>query len=83
MGTVDKFQGQEAAVAIFPMAANSAEDIPRGLQFQFSRNRLNVAISRAKCLSYLVGRERLLDANCTTGRKQLALVNAACRLVED
>ncbi|MEQ8717750.1 MAG: TM0106 family RecB-like putative nuclease [Acidimicrobiales bacterium] len=81
VGTVDKFQGQQAAVAIFSMAASSAEDIPRGVEFQFSRNRLNVAISRAKCLSIVVGSERLLDARCRN-RDQLSLVNALCRLVE-
>jgi hypothetical protein len=81
VGTVDKFQGQQAAVVIFSMAASSAEDIPRGLEFQFSRNRLNVAVSRAKCLSILVGSEGLLDANCSS-KAQLALVNALCRLVE-
>ena len=81
VGTVDKFQGQQAAVAIFSMAASSAEDIPRGLEFQFSRNRLNVAVSRAKCLSILVGSEGLLDADCNS-KSQLALVNALCRLVE-
>ena len=55
IGTVDKFQGQEAAVCLFSMATSSGEDIPRNLEFLFSRNRLNVAISRAQCLAVLVG----------------------------
>ena len=52
VGTVDKFQGQEAPVVFFSMATSSGEDVPRGLEFLFSRNRLNVAISRAQCLAY-------------------------------
>ena len=54
VGTVDKFQGQEAAVCFFSMATSSGEEIPRNLEFLFSRNRLNVAISRARCLAVLV-----------------------------
>ncbi len=54
VGTVDKFQGQEAPVVLYSMASSSGEDVPRGLEFLLSRNRLNVAISRAQCLAYLV-----------------------------
>ena len=61
-GTVDKFQGQEAAVVFFTMTTSSAEDMPRGAEFLFSRNRLNVAISRARCLAYLVCTEELLNS---------------------
>jgi hypothetical protein len=53
VGTVDKFQGQEAAVCFFSMATPSVEEIPRYLEFLFSRNRLNVAISRARCRASL------------------------------
>ena len=81
VGTVDKFQGQEAPVVFFSMASSSGEDIPRGLEFLFSRNRLNVAISRAQCLAYLVASPRLLDVRCRTV-EQMRLVNALCRLVE-
>lgn len=81
IGTVDKFQGQQAAVVFYSMASSSSEDVPRGLDFLFSRNRLNVAISRAKCLAYLVASPRLLDANCRT-IEQMRLANALCRLVE-
>jgi superfamily I DNA and/or RNA helicase len=81
IGTVDKFQGQEAPVVFYSMASSSGDDVPRGLDFLFSRNRLNVAISRAKCLAYLVASPRLLDANCRTV-EQMRLANALCRLVE-
>ena len=81
IGTVDKFQGQEAPVVFYSMASSSGEDVPRGLDFLFSRNRLNVAISRAKCLAYLVASPRLLDANCRTV-EQMRLANALCTFVE-
>jgi superfamily I DNA and/or RNA helicase len=63
------------------MASSSSEDVPRGLDFLLSRNRLNVAISRAKCLAYLVASSQLLDANCRT-IEQMRLANALCRFVE-
>jgi uncharacterized protein len=81
VGTVDKFQGQEAPVVFFSMATSSGEDVPRNLEFLFSRNRLNVAISRAQCLAYLVCAPRLLEAR-TRSIEQMKLVNALCRLVE-
>ena len=81
VGTVDKFQGQEADVAFFSMASSSGDDIPRGLDFLLSRNRLNVAISRARCLAYLVASPRLLEVNCRT-IPQMRLANALCRFVE-
>ncbi len=82
VGTVDKFQGQEADVVIYSMASSSGEDIPRSLEFLLSRNRLNVAISRARCLAYLVCSPRLLEVNART-IPQMRLANALCRLVED
>ncbi|BBZ03856.1 ATPase [Mycolicibacterium chitae] len=66
VGTVDKFQGREAAVVFFSMAASSGEDITRGVDFLFSRNRLNVAVSRARCLAYLVCTDALLDTRART-----------------
>jgi superfamily I DNA and/or RNA helicase len=81
VGTVDKFQGQEATVSFFSMASSSGEDVPRGLDFLFSSNRLNVAVSRARCLAYVVASPRLLDANPRTV-EQMQLVNALCRFVE-
>ena len=81
VGTVDKFQGQEAPVVFFSMATSSGEDVPRNLSFLFSRNRLNVAISRAQCLAFLVCSPRLLEARCSS-IEEMQLVNALCSLVE-
>jgi uncharacterized protein len=80
-GTVDRFQGREAAVVFFSMATSSPDLVPRTLDFLFSRNRLNVAVSRARCLAVLVASERLLDVDCRTV-EQVRLVNALCRFVE-
>ena len=81
IGTVDKFQGQEAPVVFFSMASSSDKDAPRGIDFLMSRNRLNVAVSRAQCLAYLVCAPQLLDVECrTVGHMRLA--NALCRFVE-
>jgi AAA domain len=81
VGTVDKFQGQQARVVFYSMASSSGTDVPRGLDFLFSRNRLNVAISRAQCLAYLVCSPRLLEVDCRT-IEQMRLANALCRFVE-
>jgi uncharacterized protein len=81
VGTVDKFQGQEADVVIYSMASSSGEDVPRGLEFLLSRNRLNVAISRARCLAYLVCSPQLLEVDCRT-IPQMRLANALCRFAE-
>jgi uncharacterized protein len=62
VGTVDKFQGREAAVVFFTMTTSSAADLSRGADFLFSRNRLNVAVSRARCLAYLVCTGELLNS---------------------
>ena len=61
VGTVDKFQGQEAPVVIVSMTASSAADVPRGMDFLLSRNRVNVAVSRAQCAAYVVRSPRLTD----------------------
>jgi uncharacterized protein len=61
VGTVDKFQGQEAAIAIVSLAASSAADVPRGMSFLLMKNRLNVAISRAKWAAYLVHSPELTE----------------------
>lgn len=81
VGTVDKFQGQQAQVAFFSMATSSGEEVPRNVEFLFSRNRLNVAISRAKCLAVLVCSPCLLDIHATS-IEQMRLVNALCRFAE-
>ena len=61
VGTVDKFQGAEAPVAIISMTASSVDDIPRGIPFLLNRNRLNVAISRAQYAAVIVRAETLTD----------------------
>ncbi|WP_163742336.1 AAA domain-containing protein [Mycolicibacterium fallax] len=66
VGTVDKFQGREAAVVFFSMATSTGGDMVRGTDFLFSRNRLNVAVSRARCLAYLVCTDALLDTRAGT-----------------
>jgi uncharacterized protein len=81
VGTVDKFQGQEAPVVIYSMTSTSAEDAPRGVSFLYDLHRLNVAVSRAKALAIVVMSEELLDAAVRTPA-QLRQVNALCRLVE-
>jgi uncharacterized protein len=81
VGTVDKFQGQEADVVLYSMGSSSGEDVPRGLEFLLSRNRLNVAISRARCFAYLVCSPRLLEVNARS-IPQMRLANALCRFVE-
>ncbi len=81
IGTVDKFQGQEAPIAIYSTASSSHADAPRGMEFLYSLNRFNVATSRARCISILVGSPRLFEADCRTPR-QIQLVNAFCRFVE-
>lgn len=81
VGTVDKFQGQEAPIAIYSMATSSYADAPRGMEFLYSANRFNVAISRAKCLAILVASPHVFEAECKTPR-QMQLANAFCRYME-
>ena len=81
VGTVDKFQGQEAAVVLFSMATSSAEFIPRAADFLFSKNRLNVAISRARCLAYLICTDDLLDTRARNV-DEMSLISALCSFAE-
>ena len=81
VGTVDKFQGQEAPVVIYSMTTSSPEEAPRGLEFLYSLNRLNVATSRAKTTVILVANPALFEVDCKSPR-QLRLVNAMCRFLE-
>lgn len=81
VGTVDRFQGQEAPVLFYAMSCSAGEDIPRGMEFLFDAHRFNVAISRAQCLAVLVHSSRLLDADCPTLRA-MELVDGVCRFVE-
>jgi uncharacterized protein len=81
VGTVDKFQGQEAPIVLYSIATSSAEEAPRGMEFLFSANRLNVATSRARCLAVLVGNPAVLAPICRAPR-QMQLANAFCRFAE-
>lgn len=81
VGTVDKFQGQEAPVVIISLTTSSAADAPRGVDFVANRNRLNVAVSRARALAVLVGSPALLSAPVSS-LEQVQGLNALCRLVE-
>jgi uncharacterized protein len=81
VGTVDRFQGQEAPVVIYAMATSRPDDAPRGMEFLYSRNRLNVATSRAKALAIVVASPRLFEPDCRTPR-QMRLANALCRFRE-
>jgi predicted RecB family nuclease len=81
IGTVDRFQGQEAAVVIYSMATSLAEDVPRGMEFLYSRNRMNVAVSRARCMAVVVCSPELLQVACTTAA-QIPLANALCSFME-
>jgi predicted RecB family nuclease len=81
VGTVDKFQGRQAAVVFFTMTTSSGVDISHGADFLFSRNRLNVAISRARCLAYLVCTEQLLNSRARDV-EQMRLISTLCAFVE-
>jgi uncharacterized protein len=81
VGTVDKFQGQEAPVVIYSMATSRPEDAPRGMEFLYSPNRLNVATSRARCAAILVASPALFEPECRSPR-QMQLANGVCRFVE-
>ena len=81
VGTVDKFQGQQAPVVIYSMATSRPEEAPRGLEFLYSLNRLNVATSRAQCAVILVASPHLFVPDCSTPR-QMKLANGLCRYRE-
>jgi hypothetical protein len=81
IGTVDKFQGQEAPIVIYSLTTSSHADAPRGMEFLYSANRLNVATSRARCLCVIVASPRLFEPECRTPR-HMQLANAFCRYVE-
>jgi superfamily I DNA and/or RNA helicase len=81
VGTVDKFQGEQAAVVIYSLTTSSQEDAPRGMEFLYNLNRFNVATSRARCACIVVGSPLLLSPECRTPR-QMELANALCRYSE-
>ena len=81
IGTVDKFQGQEAPIVLISMVTSSAKDLPRNIEFLYSKNRLNVAISRAQCLAVVIVNPQLLETPCNKV-EQMKLVNTFCCLDE-
>jgi len=81
IGTVDKFQGQQAPVVIYSMTSSSIEDAPRGMSFLFSPNRFNVATSRARCTVFVFGSPELIMADCKTP-EQIQWANGLCRFLE-
>ena len=81
VGTVDKAQGDEAPVVIISYTSSSGDDVPRGMEFHYSKNRFNVAVSRAKALAIVVANPRLLDITCKT-IEQVKLANMLCRYAE-
>ncbi|HSM39011.1 MAG TPA: TM0106 family RecB-like putative nuclease [Candidatus Limnocylindrales bacterium] len=81
VGTVDKFQGQEAPISVYSMTSSSAEDAPRGMSFLYSRNRLNVATSRARCVAVVVASSELLRVRASS-IAEMRLANALCLYVE-
>jgi uncharacterized protein len=81
IGTVDRFQGQEAPVVIYSMTSSSPEDAPRGMEFLYNRHRFNVATSRARALCILVGNPALFSPECRAPR-QMRMANGFCRYLE-
>jgi predicted RecB family nuclease len=81
VGTVDKFQGLEAPVSIYSMTTSAPEGAPRGMEFLYSLNRLNVATSRARCLAAVVASPELIRVRARNPR-QMRLANALCRFME-
>jgi predicted RecB family nuclease len=81
VGTVDRFQGQEAPIVIYSLTTSTPEDAPRGMEFLYNLNRLNVATSRARCACIVVGSPRLFEPECQSPR-QMRLANAFCRMLE-
>jgi uncharacterized protein len=81
VGTVDKFQGQEAAVVLVSMAASDPGSAPRGIDFLFEKNRLNVALSRPRCLAVVFCSPSLLDF-ASADLERMALVNTVCWIKE-
>lgn len=81
VGTVDRFQGQEAPVVIYSLTTSSPDDAPKGMEFLYSLNRLNVATSRARCAAIVIANPLLFEPDCQTPR-QMRLANALCRFRE-
>jgi superfamily I DNA and/or RNA helicase len=77
VGTVDKFQGQEAEAVLISMTTSSRDELPHDFEFLYSKNRLNVAISRARIFSCVIASPRLLEVSCSTV-EQMKLANTLC-----
>jgi uncharacterized protein len=77
VGTIDKFQGQEAEAVLISMTTSSGDYLPRNIEFLYDKNRLNVAISRAKCLAVVVASPALMHIKCDSP-DEIGLVNALC-----
>ncbi|HMU88835.1 MAG TPA: AAA domain-containing protein, partial [Agitococcus sp.] len=82
VGSVDKFQGQEAPIVILSMCTSDAAEAPRGLDFLFNKNRLNVAVSRAKSLAIIIASPQL-QITKVNSVEQLKKVNLFCGLVQE
>ena len=82
VGTVDRFQGQEAAVTVYSLTSSSPEDAPRGMAFLYDLHRLNVATSRGRCVSIVVGSPRLLEPECRSPQ-HMRLANGLARFARD
>ena len=81
VGTIDKFQGQEAKIVFISMTASDPENIPRHKGFLFSRNRLNVGISRAECVTFILFNPNLLNTSCQK-IEEMRLINNFCKLIK-
>ncbi len=81
VASVDKFQGREAPIVILSMCASDAGSSPRGMDFLFSMSRLNVAISRAQSIAFVVGNPNLTKTSCST-LSQMKLLNFFCQIVD-
>jgi len=81
VGTIDKFQGQQADAVIVSMTSSNGSCLPRNIEFLYDKNRLNVAVSRARCLAIVVASPDLLDIRCSSP-EQMELVNTLCWLRE-
>jgi uncharacterized protein len=81
VGTVDKFQGQEAPISLYSLTTSTPELAPRGMDFLYSRHRLNVATSRARGVAIVVAAPDLLRVRARTP-EQMRLANAFCRFAE-